>query len=515
MLQKLNERIQGLVAWIIITLVAITFMLFGVDYYMQSHHESNAQVEVNGQPITKQDLELSYKRTRQSREPSEVITVSEREIKQQLLNEMIANNVTVQSAINNGFDVTPSQADAAIVSIPQFQDKGRFSNDRYAQALNSAFFTPQSFQKEVRQGMLLNQQRFALIGTSFALPQEIKRFVKLYLQTRDYDYVHIPAAQFLKKTNVSEQDIATYYQEHRNDFLAPEQVSLTYIRLSLQDIKKTINIPESKIRHYYNENKATLIKPYSDVKVAIQEQLLAERTQTEYTETLEKLSDLSYQTPDSLKPVAEVLKMKIEETGLFSRAGGNSDLLKNKQIIQAAFSHDVLELGNNSDPVQLDNDTVIVLRINKHIPAAEKALVDVKPLIEHQLAMKQAEAEAMHVGNLLINTKNSVLQEEKLVSENNLKWNDVKQSARDSDLSPAAVNELAFTLGHVGDKAGLRMADGNFVVVSLRAINDGMQKQLDKELLSSITQQIEANYGVMDYELYVNSLISKADIVKH
>ena len=35
MLQKLNERIQGLVAWIIIILVAITFTLFGVDYYLQ------------------------------------------------------------------------------------------------------------------------------------------------------------------------------------------------------------------------------------------------------------------------------------------------------------------------------------------------------------------------------------------------------------------------------------------------------------------------------------------------
>ena len=44
MLQKLNERIQGVVAWLVIILIAITFTLFGVDYYLQSHQTSNAKV---------------------------------------------------------------------------------------------------------------------------------------------------------------------------------------------------------------------------------------------------------------------------------------------------------------------------------------------------------------------------------------------------------------------------------------------------------------------------------------
>ena len=44
--------------------------------------------------------------------------------------------------------------------------------------------------------MLLNQQRFAFMGSSFALPDEIKRFVRLYMQTRDYDYLTVPAISF-------------------------------------------------------------------------------------------------------------------------------------------------------------------------------------------------------------------------------------------------------------------------------------------------------------------------------
>lgn len=50
MLQKLNEHIQGVVAWLVIILIAITFTLFGVDYYFQSRQISDAKVIVNDRP---------------------------------------------------------------------------------------------------------------------------------------------------------------------------------------------------------------------------------------------------------------------------------------------------------------------------------------------------------------------------------------------------------------------------------------------------------------------------------
>lgn len=514
MLQKLNERIQGLVAWIIIILVAITFTLFGIDYYMQSHHESNVEVNVNGQPITKQTLELSYRRARQSRDPAKITAVSENQLKQQILNELIVNNVSVQSARASGFEVSAAQADAAILSIPQFQEEGHFSSGRYTEALNNAFFTPESFQKEVRQGMLLNQQRFALIGTSFALPGDIKKFVNLYLQTRDYDYLQIPVQHFLNKTKVSEQEITNWYAQHKQSFLAPEQISIDYMQLSLQEIKKSIALSDTQIRRYYDENSSTITRPFSDVQAEIKEQLLVELAQEKYAKKLEKLSDLSYQTPDSLLPVAEALNMNVQESGLFSKEGGDTPLLKNKQIIEAAFSHDVLELGNNSEPVQLDNDTVVVLRVNKHVLAAEKPLDEVKRLIAEQLAKKQAEIDVMRLGTELLKAQNNSVQHTKLINKYHLKWKAVKQAARDSEDTPELVNELAFTLSHAGEKDGRSLMNGDYVIVALKSINNGDLESLDKEHINSITQQIEANYGVMDYELYVAGLMNKAEIVK-
>lgn len=516
MLQKLNERIQGLVAWIIIILVTLTFALFGIDYYMQSHQEASAEVDVNGQRITKQVFELNYRRNRQLRDVDTTV-MNENLIKQKLLDEMIINQVSMQAARANGFEVYPEQANSAIVAIPQFQEDGHFSTARYQQALSSALFTPESFQNEVRQGMLLNQQRFAFIGTDFALPGEVKQFVKLYMQTRDYDFVQIPSKQFLKPANVSEDEIKAYYDKHLQAFLSSEQVIVDYVRLTLQDVKAKIDISDEQIRRYYEENQVELgsKKSLAAVKDEIKSQLLADLAQTKYAEILEELADLSYQTPDSLDQVAKTLHLNIEQSEPFSREGGNTVLTKNKQVVQAAFSHDVLTLGNNSEPIQFDKDGVVVLRVHQHIPAKEKPLEEVRDFIAEKLAKEKATLTAMQLGKVLLDGKQTALLQEKLMVDHKLHWHAVVNANRDMDAVPSAINELAFNLAREGAKEGVRLDDGDYVVVRLKKVNNGKLKSVDKEQIASITQQIEANNGVMDYQLYVNDLMSKAHIVKH
>lgn len=625
MLQKLNERIQGLVAWIVIILIAITFTLFGVDYYMQSHQASSAEVEVNGEGISKQAYEINYRRARQQRDAAQMTAASDKALKKQVLEDMILNEVTVQSARNNGFEVSIEQANAAILSIPQFQEDGHFSAERYQQALSGAMFTPESFQMEVRQGMLLNQQRFAFMGSAFALPSEIKRFVKLYMQTRNYEYLKIPTAILMKDSKISDQAINEYYQKHKKEFIAPEKVSIDYVRLSMQQLKGQIKISDDEVKRYYDENQSNFLtpaqwqvahilfavpedasadiqdqmkqkaeeayqmleknpeqfsefvktksddklsiandgllpwlvagqsqfdkalaslttpgqitapvksangfeifklvaykpaklKPLNTVQTEIKDQLAGELSQTKYAQALEQLSDLSYQSPDSLQPVADDLKLTIEKTEPFTRQGSAAGLANNKDVVNAAFSHDVLELGNNSEPVQLDNDSVIVLRVNKHIPATEKSFADVKDHIAKKLARKNAEKLAKQLGTNLLSTTTDATAQEKLLESNQLQWQQVEQATRDTDKVDAAVNDLAFSLAKTNSQDGRSLENGDFVIVHLKKINDGQFKSLDKEQQASIAQQIESSYGVMDYDLYVNSLLTKAKIDRH
>ncbi|KTD50233.1 peptidyl-prolyl cis-trans isomerase D [Legionella quinlivanii] len=625
MLQKLNERIQGLVAWIVIILIAVTFTLFGVDYYMQSHQASDAEVTVNDQPISKQAFEINYRRARQQRDPSEMSTESDVALKKEVLDGMVMNEVTVQAAQAAGFGVSIEQANAAIQSIPQFQQDGHFSAERYQQALSGAMFTPESFQKEVRQGMLLNQQRFAFIGTAFALPSEVKRFVKLYMQTRDYDYLQISTRLFMDKSQITNDQIETYYNSHKKEFIAPEKVVINFVRLSMQDVRKNLKINDEEVKRYYEENqnnfltpaqwkvahilfaipadssdeaaeqvkqnaeeayqalqnnpaqfsqwvktmsadklsinndgvlpwivaghtqfdkalsdlttpgqisapfrsgngyeifklidyKPAQLKPFEQVKAQIADQLMTELSQARYAQLLEQLTDLSYQSPDSLSPVADELKLTIEKSEPLTRGGDDTEIGKNKQIVNTAFSHDVMELGNNSEPIQLDSDSVIVLRVKKHTAASEKPLNAVRDEIIERLALENAANKAKALGTNLLSTKLDSSEDEKLIVANQLKWQEVDNATRDTDKAEAMINDLAFSLAKPNSVDGRKLMNGDFVIVRLKKISDGKLKNLDKEQQASLAQQIEANYGLMDYDLYVNQLVAKAKVDKH
>jgi peptidyl-prolyl cis-trans isomerase D len=623
MLQKLNERIQGVVAWVVVILIGVTFTLFGVDYYIQSHHNSNAKVTVNGEPLTEQVFEINYRRARGMQDMAQMTAEDEKKLQNQVLDQMITNEVLLQAAHKNGFDVSIDQANTAILNIPQFQKDGHFSAEKYQQALSAALFTQISFQNEVRQGMLLNQQRFAFIGSSFALPDEIERFVKLYMQNRDYDYLVIPTTPFEKQVQLTPKAIEEYYKKHQKKFISPEQVSLDYVILSTDNIKKEIKISDEDIKRFYNENqnnyltpaqwqvahilfavpentsseeleniqkkaddayaslqkdptqfnqfvttlsddklsipeqgmlpwitagqnsydkilsnltrpgeisspqrtkhgyeifklidyKPVKMKTLAEVEVTIKEQLLTELAQTHYTRALEQLSDLSYQSPDSLNPVAEALKLKIEKTQPFSRAGGTEAITKNPQVINAAFSHDVLELATNSEPVQLDNDSVVVVRVNQHIPEKEQPLEMVQDQISKILIKKSAAAKTQELGQQLMAISDTQHQKA-LMDTNQLVWKPVEQATRDMDKVDTSINEAAFNLVRTGSYKGIALPNGDYAVVKLKQINDGKLSALDSEHQESLIQQIEATYGMLDYDLYVKSLVNQAQIVR-
>ena len=618
MLQKFNERIQGVVAWVIISVVALTFTLFGLDSYLQAHRVSAVEAEVDGHAISKQAFELQYRRMRQAQEASGMTDGAEQALKRQILDDMIATQVNTHAAHQYGFGLDATQANMAIFQIPEFQKDGQFSPDRYQQALSNALFTAQGFQEEVRQGMLLNQQRFAFMGTAFALPDEIEKFVKLYGQTRDYKYLRISSRTFLNTVNVSDAEIKTYYEQHPDAFLSPEAVKLELVKIAMPAIRETLKPTNAELKSYYDGNQnnymaptkwyvqhvlfkleddatqadqdtvlaranafyetvkaapkafeqrmkatalekpgttatgvlpwieagasdldaelihlttagellgpiktpkgyevfqllayePTKLKPYDAVQAEVKAHWLALHTQTEYARLVDALTDQSYQTPDSLVEVSESLRLPLEQSERLTRDGGKTPLSASPDVMKAAFSHDVLTLGNNSAPIQLDEETVLVLRVKSHFKAKQKPLEAVSSEIKQHLMQAKAQAKAKHLGEgLLYSRKKSPLDSS---------WQTVTQATRDSSLAPADINHLAFTLSDAKRRSGLALdGDAGYVVVELSQIIDGKLASLDIEQLASVSQQISAHYGAIDYDLYVNYLLEQAKVVKH
>jgi peptidyl-prolyl cis-trans isomerase D len=102
------------------------------------------------------------------------------------------------------------------------------------------------------------------------------------------------------------------------------------------------------------------------------------------------------------------------------------------------------------------------------------------------------------------------------MTQYNLHWETISDATREgADHNLEVANELAFGLPQANMTAGDLLDNGDYVIVRLNRINEGSIQKLDNEQKASITQQIEATYGVLDYDLYVHSLIARAKIAEH
>ena len=130
-------------------------------------------------------------------------------------------------------------------------------------------------------------------------------------------------------------------------------------------------------------------KAYAAVKAEVKLAVQRAEAETNFYELGESLTEESFENSDNLAVVAESLGLDIKTTPLFNQLSG-SDLASEEKVRQAAFSEAVLQ-GNNSEPLELSEERLVVLRLLEHQPAETKPLSDVETEITLAIQAEQAE----------------------------------------------------------------------------------------------------------------------------
>ena len=129
-------------------------------------------------------------------------------------------------------------------------------------------------------------------------------------------------------------------------------------------------------------------------RAKVEAEIRARKAEERFFELSEKFHNLVYEQTDSLKPAAELLGLKIETSGWFTRAGGGSGLVAEPKVIEAAFDPEVLGQGRNSSTIEVGRNTLVALRIAAHEPRSLRPLAEVRPEIEKTLLTSAMQAEA-------------------------------------------------------------------------------------------------------------------------
>lgn len=390
MLEKIRDGSQGVIAKGILVLVILSFAFAGVSSYLGSKSDVPA-AEVNGDKITKAELEQAYQseRARMEQQLGEMfaaLSADERyleSIKQSVLERLVADKLIDQAAAAMGLRVSDEQIITAIKSEPAFQTDGKFDNDRYQAILRQLGYQPQTFRSMMRVDMTRRQLTAALVGTEFVLPGEAKQLAELQGQTRDIRYLVVDSAPFLANASVTDEQVKNYYDTNQGQFMSPEKVSLEYVELNAADFAKDSKVTDEEAQAYYDEHKTQYVSNEKRLAAHI---LIG--TGSDEAAAKAKAEDLAKQL-DNGADFAELAKANSEDT-LSAEQGGKLDWFE-PGVMDPSFDTALfaLQKGQHSGVVKTDFGFHIIKLLDVQ-PGTTVPFADVKAKIVAQLQEKKA-----------------------------------------------------------------------------------------------------------------------------
>ncbi|WP_090128756.1 SurA N-terminal domain-containing protein [Limnohabitans sp. Rim11] len=141
--------------------------------------------------------------------------------------------------------------------------------------------------------------------------------------------------------------------------------------------------------------KAPKAQSFESMRPALEADLKKQQAQRKYAEMAETFSNTVYEQSDSLKPVAEKLKLNVQKASKVLRNAEapnaqGKNLLSHPGLLQALFSEASLQKQRNTEAVEVAPSTLVSARVVKHQPAATLPLADVKDLVKRSLMQDKA-----------------------------------------------------------------------------------------------------------------------------
>lgn len=529
MLQTIREKTQGLFAMVVFGLLSVTFALWGVQYYIKARSTDHIVAQVDGSEITHTQWQHAYQRLShiwqvENGKGMHLSEADQQRLQKQALDELVMMNVLSKAVAENGYYIAPEIVNVAIKNLPLFQEKGQFSEQRFAQLLNYLAYSEESFSDEMEKRILTSQFRQGVLASAFILPEELQKHLRLSHQSRDIRYAIIAADKLVAHKPVSDQEVQAYYTAHKKDFVSAESVSLQYLQLSQENIASGLNPTDAVLKQFYQDNADLITSPgqttmptFEKVRAKVKQAWMQQQLQQRLSDAMELLSELTYTHPDTLQIAAEKLGLTIKKTESFTREGGKTALTQAPKVIQAAFSQDVIEQANNSAPIELPDGSAIVLRVDEHTPESVLPLPKVRPRIEAAIQRNRAIAQAATLGQSVIAALKSgqslPMVHPPIVWQTRMGIHRTKNNIADL---PTPVIEQSFSLPKPILKkpavTGFALPSGDYVVLELTAVHRDKVESTQAQL-AQLKQQLKYGLGLWEYDLSVKHFMRATKVV--
>ncbi len=257
-------------------------------------------------------------------------------------------------------------------------------------------------------------------------------------------------------------------------------------------------------------------KSFEEVRGTLVNEYQQDQANKKYYEISDKLTNLAYEVPTTLADAAGAINHQIKTSELFERSGG-AGIAANPRVTASAFSNEVLREGYNSEPIEIGENHIIVLRRKDHKEPTQRPLDEVKDAIKKTLIEEDARNKTNQAAKALEKRLLAGEAVEKVAQELKLEWKKAGLLKRTDRTIDTAIAQEAFKLPHPKEgKAvfgSVALNNGDQAVVSVSRVVGGDPAKADASQTLTLERGISGARGESDFAGLLSGLKQAASIV--
>lgn len=236
--------------------IVVVFVFWGVGSW--TSQREGIVATVNGESISLEDYRNAYNRLMEQARQSLGANLSEEMLKalqvpKRTMDQLIDRTLLKQAAEHLRMQVTDDELAQSIRSIPAFQAGGVFDRRRYQQVLSLNRTTPEIFELNQRDSLLVEKLARLVTDTVKVANSEAESWYQWNHATVRFDFVTVDAERY-KSISAAADEVASYFDRMKDRYQIPPEIQVRYVHFAPEAYNDRVQVTTEQIREYYEAN---------------------------------------------------------------------------------------------------------------------------------------------------------------------------------------------------------------------------------------------------------------------
>ncbi len=311
---------------------------------------------VNGKPISNTTFENRYRTTYgwYKQIYGDNLTrdmIENLQLPQNTLNQLTQEALLIQEAQKHNLYVSDEELIRSIQDMSQFQSNNQFNPEIYQNTLSRIRMSPEEFEEQVMEGLLVDKIEHLIKQTVRLSDQELLQDYIAQNEKIEVEGFLVKTEKFQEQAEFTEEEVQQYYEAHKETFMTPERVKIQYIHFDPQQLKDEVTVSEDELSQYYEEHQSEFHKEKEVKARHILFQIGQEVAEETVTPVQEKAEDVLRQLKEGAD-FAELAQQYSDDPGSKENGGDLGFFTRGSMVPEfeeVAFS---LEAGQMSELVR-------------------------------------------------------------------------------------------------------------------------------------------------------------------